>query len=394
MPTSNLPAPAPSPRRSGALISLVAIGLACQLFASSPTAASQLRRTPIVEAVRKARPSVVNIHGHKTVNSPNEAGEYEGPRRVNGMGTGVVVDERGYIMTNHHVIEGVAQIQVTLADRRTFTARLIARDPQTDLAVIKINSTSKLPLIPIGTSEDLMPGEPVVAVGNAYGYHHTVTRGIISALDRTVEVTDSQKYYDLIQTDASINPGNSGGPLLNVDGEMIGINVAVRVGAQGIGFAIPVDKAMEVAAELMRVEQTSGTWHGITGESTLKDGRRNFLVRNVGDGSPAEQAGIKAGDVVTQIGTTRIERSLDIERALLGLDAGKLVGLRIVRNETAAKTELRLASAPLRGHDSPESRVEAQIWNTLGMRVSHCPAIRTATRRYQVQRWPTCLRGS
>ena len=151
------------------------------------------------------------------------------------MGTGVVVDPRGYIVTNYHVVEGVRQINVTLASGEAHIARLVSHDPETDLAIIKIPTKVAMPLISIGRSDDLMVGEEVIAIGNAYGYEHTHTRGIISALHRTVKVTDSQYYRDLIQTDASINPGNSGGPLLNVDGQMIGINVAVRVGAQGIG---------------------------------------------------------------------------------------------------------------------------------------------------------------
>ncbi len=334
-----------------------------------PMDASELRQTPIVQAVQAARPSVVNIHGPKTVDGPNEQGEYEGPRRVNGMGTGIVIDQRGYILTNHHVIEGVRRIQVTLHDERSFTARLIARDQQTDLAIIHIEVGEPLPLIRIGQSQDLMPGEPVIAVGNAYGYHHTVTRGIISALKRTVEVTDSQKYYDLIQTDASINPGNSGGPLLNIDGEMIGINAAVRVGAQGIGFAIPVDKAMEVAARLMRVEQTSGTWHGITGESVVRRGSRCVQVQAIQSGSPADRAGVRAGDLVCQIGDTRVERAIDIERALLGRQPGSRISVRIDRDSAATDVELQLASAPTRKNRETD-RLDAEAWRVLGLQVT------------------------
>ncbi len=221
----------------------VIVACAINLAALASNDASELRRTPIVKAVQNAAPSVVNIHGHKTMQStPTEPGEVAGPKRVNGMGTGVVIDQRGYIITNHHVIDGVRRIQVTLSDRRTFTAKLIAHDPQTDLAIIKISRPQPMPLISIGTSSDLLAGEPVIAVGNAYGYHHTVTRGIISALNRSVQVTDSQNYYDLIQTDASINPGNSGGPLLNIDGEMIGINVAVRVGTRALALPFPLTK--------------------------------------------------------------------------------------------------------------------------------------------------------
>jgi len=377
--------PTPQRTRPTSFATTVACGVI--LLAGSalapPTHASNLRHTPIVKAVQAARPSVVNIHGHKTVDGPNENGEYKGPRRVNGMGTGVVIDERGYIITNHHVIEGVKRIQVTLHDRRTYTARLVARDPQTDLAVIRIHSSSPLRPLRIGKSDDLMPGEPVVAVGNAYGYHHTVTRGIISALNRTVEVTDSQKYYDLIQTDASINPGNSGGPLLNIDGEMIGINAAVRVGAQGIGFAIPIDKAMEVAARMMRVEKTSGTWHGVMGETIHTGGVKTFKVHGVQPGSPAELAGVHAGDVIRSIGKTRIERALDIERALLGKEAGTKVVVHLDRESRKSDVQMQIASSPLRRQPSG-SRVESDVWRIMGIRVKPTDASKLThvNRRY------------
>ncbi len=189
--------------------------------------------------------AVVNIRGEKTVAAPTavQPASADASRRVNGMGTGVVIDPRGYIITNYHVVDGVREIQVTLADGQR--ARRQARRPRPGDRPGHHQDRRRarpLPVIPIGTSSDLMPGETVIAVGNAYGYEHTVTRGIVSALHRAVQVSDAQFYDDLIQTDASINPGNSGGPLLNIDGEMIGINVAVRAGAQGIGFAIPVDK--------------------------------------------------------------------------------------------------------------------------------------------------------
>ncbi len=156
------------------------------------------------------------------------------------MGTGVIIDPRGYIVTNYHVVDGVREIQVTTGRRTdSYVADWSPTIAKTDLAIIKIDAREELPVITIGTSPDLMPGETVIAVGNAYGYEHTVTRGIISALHRTVQVSDAQIYDDLIQTDASINPGNSGGPLLNIDGEMIGINVAVRAGARASALPFP-----------------------------------------------------------------------------------------------------------------------------------------------------------
>src|SRR5262249_33336187 len=174
-----------------------------------------------------------------------------------------IIDERGYILTNYHVVSDVRRIEVTLDDGRSFVGETVAFDSSADLAVIKIPTSKPLPTIHIATSCDLMVGESVIALGNAFGYEQTVTRGIISALGRDVQVSDVQAYDDLIQTDASINPGNSGGPLLNIDGEMIGVNVAVRAGAQGIGFAIPIDSALTVAAKLLNVQRLRGKSHGL-----------------------------------------------------------------------------------------------------------------------------------
>jgi len=187
----------------------------------------QERMTPLVKAVQTCRLSVVNLRGKKTIADDTSVTK---TKQVNGMGTGVVIDKRGYILTNYHVVQGVKNIEVPTGDRQKTTARLLAHDPDTDLAVLKIDVDRPLPVIEIGTSSDLMLAETVTAVGNAYGYEHTVTVGIISQLGRTVQVNDDQVYRNLIQTDAAINPGNSGGPLLNMNGDMIGINVAVRIG--------------------------------------------------------------------------------------------------------------------------------------------------------------------
>ncbi len=179
-------------------------------------------------AIAHIKDTVVNIHGQKTIGATDEPGAKDSQRRVNGMGTGVLIDERGYILTNYHVVEGVAKIEVTLDNGKNYVAQSVSSDPAADLAVIKITSDKKFPVIPIGGSGDLMVGETVIAVGNAYGYENTVTEGIVSALHRSVQVNDAQGYEDLIQTSAQINPGNSGGPLINIDGDTIGINVAVR----------------------------------------------------------------------------------------------------------------------------------------------------------------------
>ena len=332
---------------------------------SSGLHASNLRYTAIVRAVALARPSIVNIHGRKTVRSNEKVRRNDEIRQVNGMGTGIVIDSRGYIITNYHVVEGVSRIQVTLADKRTVIAHLVNHDVNTDLAIIKISVPEKLPIIRIGTSRDLMPGEPVVAVGNACGYEHTVTRGIISALNRTVQVSDNQKYSRLIQTDASINPGNSGGPLLNINGNMIGINVAVRVGAQGIGFAIPVDQAMTIAGRLMNASQLSNVSHGIVGKGIYSsDGKMQFVVQSVSKSSPAGRAGLQVNDVVRNIGTFKIMRRLDVERALLNRTSGEELAIKIDRGTETQTLSLVVASAARR------QAISDRVWQRVGVRIT------------------------
>ena len=342
---------------------------------------SELRRTATVKLVQEAGPSIVNVHGQKTLSPTDEGYRRNEIQNVNGMGTGVIIDERGYILTNHHVIDGVKKIEVTLAStsgKETLVASRVAHDSKTDLAIIKISVPHKLPVINIGTSSDLMTGEPVIAVGNAYGYEHTVTRGIISALHRTVKVSDSQDYRDLIQTDASINPGNSGGPLLNIDGEMIGINVAVRAGAQGIGFAIPVDMAISVAAELMSVERerSENTFHGIVSKQSGAAGKQ-CLVGKLDSDSPAAKCGLQPGDVITSVDENPVARALDIERDLLGHRPGDEIELSVSRNKQPITVKLVLASAPKRTNE-PD-----RIWDTLGLRLESVPA--SQLRGYQKQ---------
>lgn len=349
-------------RRQACAVLIGAMCLPLANFASNVASASELRRSAIVRAVQDARESIVNIHGQKTVGgTPDELGNTEGVRRVNGMGTGIVVDQRGYIITNHHVVQGVRRIQVTLSDNSQHFARLVSFDPQTDLAVIKIDLQRPLPVIKMGISSDLMPGEDVIAVGNAYGYENTVTSGIVSALHRTVQVSDTQQYEDLIQTDASINPGNSGGPLMNIDGEMIGVNVAVRAGAQGIGFAIPIDRVLKVVSQLMSTRRVDNTWHGLeTAEGTAA----GVVIANVESDSPAAKGGFHAGDVITRIGTQAVTRPLDLERALLERQPGEEVEVSVQRDKQPVKLSFILAPLPSR-----KSTPEEKSWEVLGLRV-------------------------
>jgi len=356
----------PYPYRRATLVFLAATIFAVPLAVAH---GSELRQTPIVKAVQQARPAVVNIHGEKTLQPANrQVGHAEVGRRVNGMGTGVIFDGRGYIVTNYHVVDGVRKIQVTLAGGEQLIARLISRDPETDLAVIKVDSPQALPTINMGTSRDLMPGETVVAVGNAFGYEHTVTQGIISALHRAVQVSDAQYYEDLIQTDASINPGNSGGPLLNIDGEMIGINVAVRAGAQGIGFAIPVDKAIGVASRLLAAYNMKSSWHGVVLES--EPGRRcgGLAIKLVEAGSPAAKADLRVRDVITAVDGMEVNRPLDFHRALMDRKVGDTVEISLNRGRESFNFALTLADVPEHLHVAA-----TPSWELLGMELRAIP---------------------
>ncbi|MGC3970728.1 MAG: trypsin-like peptidase domain-containing protein [Pirellulales bacterium] len=338
----------------------------------SSVAASELRMTPLVRAVQGARPSIVNIHGEKIVGGDANSATPGDRRRVNGMGTGVVIDER----LHHHESPRRRRREEDSrhhARRANVYRGVVSHDPKTDLAIIKIDAADSLPMIKIGTSNDLMPGETVIAVGNAFGYEHTVTQGIISALHRSVQVSDTQSYEDLIQTDASINPGNSGGPLLNIDGEMIGINVAVRAGAQGIGFAIPVDNALGVATELLSTRRLDRTWHGLIVENSQPsiDGA---LVKEVLAESPAARIGLRPGDIVKSIASKPVSRVLDIERALLGKQPGASVPLTFVRDTKTETLDLTVASVPDRIRPVVDVATAGdRAWSVLGMKLETVP---------------------
>lgn len=361
-------------------LSLMALAICVGSVPCSWLQASQ-RLTPIVRAVQDCSPAVVNIQGQKSI-SETADGAPSAPRQVNGMGTGIVVDPRGYIMTNHHVVDGVRRINVTLNGGQTYIASIIARDKQTDLAIIRIRTPKALPVVRVGTSNDLMAGETVIAVGNAFGYEHTVTTGIISALHRNVQVNDTQQYLDLIQTDASINPGNSGGPLLNIDGEMIGVNVAVRAGAQGIGFAIPVDKAMDIAARMMSIEKLDNHWHGMTALS-LDGPKGPVTVARVDRQSPAQSSGLRRGDKIQRIGGTSIRRTLDIERALLGRRTGENVPVQISRDGQQMDIDLAVVTRNTRVRSRQSTQpttpsknsntLQVATWETLGMKLKPEP---------------------
>lgn len=329
--------------------------------------ASDARRTPVVEAVRKVLPCVVSITSEKKAASssrwPFTHEENQRPR-VSGMGTGVLIDGRGYILTNQHVVDKVQGIEVHLSDGSVYPARVIQQDEAMDLAVIKVEAGRPLPAVVVGTSSDLMVGEPVITIGNAFGYENTVSTGIISQLFRNVTLADEQVYRNLIQTDACINPGNSGGPLINIDGELIGINVATRAGAQGIGFALPIDDVKRVTMEMISTRRLAGTWHGmVTGETKVGENRA-VIVSDVPPGSPAETAGLLRGDQVIKVGDLAVGTPLDIERALLDVRPGTKSDVVIRRGGQERSLPLELQPLPRTVSDAGD-----RIWKTLGVKV-------------------------
>ena len=366
--------------RTSFLIGLLLIQ-SCSLCLStnSAIADTQSRETPLVRAVANCKASVVNLRGRKTV--PDKSKLTTGSvKHVNGMGTGVIIDPRGYILTNYHVVQGVKQIEVTTGDRTKTTGRLIAHDPDTDLAIIKITLPKKLSTIEIGTSSDLMLAETVAAVGNAYGYEHTVTVGIISQLGRTVQVNEDQVYRNLIQTDAPINPGNSGGPLLNLDGKMIGINVAVRIGAQGIAFAIPVNEAMDVAARLMSEVAAKDVYSGLKTKTIFEDHRPYLMVQEVAGGSPAAAAGLKKGDQIREINGAPAFRGLDLQRALISAAPNSNLALGVLQDGRPQQVAVKLNKG------SGLTVTNGSAWSDLGLKLVPASATEMADRHPNYRR--------
>jgi serine protease Do len=333
-----------------------------------------LRQTPIVEAVKRVRDAVVNIHSERAARPAAAEELFSGNAshgRVNGMGTGILIDPHGYIVTNQHVVEDVSLIRVRLADGTAASARVVARDSECDLALLKIDVDHPLATLPLGATRDLMVGETVIAIGNAYGYEHSVTVGVVSAVSRDVTLNKEVSYKALIQTDASINPGNSGGPLLNVHGELIGVNVAIRAGAQGIGFAIPVETMIRVTARMLASRAPQGSARSRLGLSVKDDvhlptpgsgpgqtaSLRSVIVDRVDSGSSAARAGLERGDILLAAGDIPIAASLDVERAFFDRQSGERVALRYRRNGQDKSAALVLES------------FGDLIWHKLGLRL-------------------------
>jgi Do/DeqQ family serine protease len=287
-------------------------------------------------------------------------------------GSGVIVDPKGYILTNNHVVENAREITVRLSDSRKFTATLVGRDPKTDLAVLKIDSPTPLPVAEMGDSDRLKVGQWAIAIGNPFGLDRTVTVGIISATARTrVGVTT---YENFIQTDASINPGNSGGPLLNLDGRVIGVNTAIVAAGQGIGFSIPINEARLVMNQLIKSGRVVRGWLGVAIQDVTDELSRSFgvreregvLVADVIKGGPAEKAGVRAGDVVVEFNGVKIREVPDLQRRVAGVAPGEKVKLTVVRDKQMVPVTVAIGEMP--GEDTAVAAVEGET-EGLGMQV-------------------------
>jgi Do/DeqQ family serine protease len=332
-----------------------------------------LRESAVVRAVRKVSPAVVNIStAYEARSRANPFSGFGSPffeeffkdffdprferRQQNtSLGSGVIIDgERGLILTNAHVIQRSGTIRVVLQDEREYEARIIGADPESDLAVLKIEPREKLPSI---------------AIGNPFGFSHTVTTGVISALNRSIR-TDDRVFQDFIQIDASINPGNSGGPLLNINGELIGINTAIYAKAQGIGFAIPIGKAQRIVADLIQYGEVKQAWIGVVVQELdekiaqyLKyPGRKGIMIKAVEPESPAQRAGLREGDILVALGSKKIAGLDDYVAASKSITAGETLEAQVWRGG-------RPQTATLKPTEFPIERADELAWSLLGLKV-------------------------
>lgn len=303
--------------------------------------------TPVTRVFQQASPAVVNISSTSIVTYRRTLGFGGGfddifdfpfdnsPRRykATSVGSGFVIHRDGYVVTNAHVVNRTVERKVSFADGTELNADIVALDAEHDLAVLKVAAPKPLPFLHLGHSNDLMPGETVIAIGNPLGYKHTVTTGIISAIDRELEFDQRRSYKGLIQTDASINPGNSGGPLLNILGDLIGINTAIRGDAQNIGFAIPVDRLHELLPNMLDIERlrrvSLGAKFGTTVEEKKLQGAR---IESIIARSPAEKAGLRVGDIVTGVGNRPTASFIEVFSALDATPTGTPVELTVMRD--------------------------------------------------------------
>lgn len=364
---------------SFALISTFA--LLTLVFASPAHADRQSRRDAVVDVVERISPAVVHIATEHVVEQRRRSaspfddlfGDLRGPRQrhrtAESLGSGAIIDPNGTIVTNEHVIRGASAIHVQLADGRQLEAEVLGSDADNDLAVLKVKSPAPLPAARLGTSSDLMIGEKVIAIGSPFGLSKTVTVGVVSAIGRSFRA-DNRIYNDFVQTDASINPGNSGGPLLNTDGEVIGINTAIFASAQGIGFAIPADKVARIVGELTQFGKVRPAWvgvhsHYLSPELAAKlawDRTYGALVVGTDPGSPAAKAGLQRGDVIAEVGGSRVVDHEDFDVRMRGYPARAPIQMSVFR----AGKLLPVTVVPI---EFPPELAEGMAWDRLGLRV-------------------------
>lgn len=330
-----------------------------------------LSEDTVANIAAESNKSVVNIDTATSVvfpespyNFPREYGHFLGPDfadprspqkkyEQHGQGSGVLIKSDGLILTNNHVVRDADQIKVTLADKRTFSGNVVGRDSFTDLALVKINATD-LPIAKLGDITRVRPGDWAIAIGSPVGLSHTVTLGIISALGRSL---GESVNVDLIQTDAAINPGNSGGPLLNIHGEIIGINTAIRSNAQNIGFAIPIDIARDVAQQLLDKGKIARAWVGVYMQDIspkiaktlgVSSDTVGVLVVQVADGSPAASAGLTPGDIIQKVDGQQVSTAKDVQTKVRTHKPGDKLRLGVLHEHSVVERELTLSDFPQR----------------------------------------------
>jgi len=302
------------------------------------------RDDDVTAAIRKVEPSVVNIN---TIRFERDSFLHVHPAR--GLGSGFIIDAEGHILTNHHIASGSREIEVALTDGRAFEGKIVGSDPANDLAVAKIDA-SELPPVELGDSNDLKVGQTVIAIGNPFGLvgGPSVTVGVVSALNR--HILAERVYENLIQTDASINPGNSGGPLLDLTGKVIGINTANIPGAQGIGFAIPINTAKAVLEDIVRHGRVTRPWVGIIGVDATRELARRFglaqdtgvFVMRVIPESPAERAGVESGDVIVAIDNRQVRSMADLQAEIRKHNAGDVASVLVARGSEEGRINISL----------------------------------------------------
>ncbi|MDD3268883.1 MAG: trypsin-like peptidase domain-containing protein [Syntrophomonadaceae bacterium] len=340
-----------------------------QVQATTTPVSSQVLIGPanIADMVEKASPAVVNIETTIASNSYGDNAFLNDPffrqffgdnipipkqNIQQGIGTGFIISENGYVVTNQHVINGASQITVNLSGNKKYTAKVVGQDYEMDLAVLKIDTGTKLSTLNMGNSDQMRVGDWVVAIGNPYGLDHTVTAGVVSAKGRPMKI-ENRTYRNLIQTDAAINPGNSGGPLLNTKGEVIGINTAVDAQAQGIGFAISINTAKEVLNELIDkgkvVRPYIGVWlQPVDNElaNYLGIKAEGMVVANVVQGGPAEKAGLRKYDVILSIDKQKFNDNDGLQEILKSKKVGDKAVLEVIRNAKTISVAINLAEKP------------------------------------------------